>query len=62
MQSMVLQYAEGLLLRQALVEFMTHARDDRGYTVAKLQREEDIKALMNADFDAQFVGQDIQWS
>lgn len=58
----LLQYAEGLLLRQALVEFMVLARDDRGYTVAKLQREEDIKALMNADFDAQFTGQDLQWS
>lgn len=57
----LIQNAEGLMLRQCLIEFFTLARDDRGYSVAKLQREEDIKALLNADFEARHTGSDLQW-
>lgn len=51
--------AEGLMLRQALIEFLTIARDDRGYTVALAQREQDIKALLNADYETRYTGQDL---
>src|SRR5215207_5597750 len=54
--------AEGLMLRQALLEFMSDTRDDRGFQAVLLKREEDIRALANADFEARFTGQDIQWS
>jgi hypothetical protein len=56
----LLKNAEGLMLRQALIEFLTDARDDRGAAAAMQKREEDIKALLNADFEAQYTGQDIQ--
>lgn len=52
--------AEGLMLRQALLEFLTDARDERGYAIAKAQREEDIRALLNADYEARYTGQDLQ--
>lgn len=56
----LLIHAEGLLLRQATIEFLVDARDDRGAMAAKQQRDEDIKALMNADFEARYTGQDLQ--
>lgn len=56
----LLTNAEGLMLRQSLIEFMVDARDDRGYAAVKGQRDEDLKALSNADFEARWTGQDIQ--
>jgi hypothetical protein len=56
----LLQNAEGLMLRQSMIEFMTSARDDRGYAVAVAQRDQDLKALQNADFELRWTGQDIQ--
>jgi hypothetical protein len=52
--------AEGLMLRQSMLEFMADARDDRGFQAVMGKREEDIKALMNADYDVRYTGQSIQ--
>lgn len=51
--------AEGLLLRQSMVEFMTDTRDDRGAQAMLAKREEDLRALMNADFEARYTGQNL---
>lgn len=56
----LLKNAEGLMLRQATIEFLIDARDDRGATTAMAKREEDIKALLNADYEARYTGQDLQ--
>lgn len=56
----LLQHAEGLMLRQALLEFMTTARDDRGYAITVAQRDQELKTLLNADFEMRYAGQDIQ--
>lgn len=55
----LLQNAEGLLLRQAMLEFMVDTRDDRGFQAVYAKREEDIKSLMNAEFETQYTGQDL---
>lgn len=52
--------AEGLLLRQALVEFMVSERDDRGFQAISAKRAEDVKALLDADYHTRWVGQDVQ--
>jgi hypothetical protein len=56
----LLQNAEGLLLRQALLEFMVSERDDRGFQAVAAKRQEDIKALIDADFHTRWTGQDVQ--
>jgi hypothetical protein len=56
----LLNNAEGLMIRQALLEFLVDARDDRGAQAAIMKRDEEIKALLNADYDARYTGQDIQ--
>jgi hypothetical protein len=58
----LLQNAEGLMLRQSLLEFMTSERDDRGFQAVSMKRAEDVKALMDADFEITYTGTDIQWS
>lgn len=57
----LLQYAEGLMLRQSMLEFMTDVRDDRGFQATMMKRQEDIQALMNADHEARWTGQSISW-
>lgn len=55
----LLQNAEGLMLRQSLLEFMVDARDDRGAQAVIMKRQEDIQALMNADHELRYTGQDL---
>lgn len=52
--------AEGLLLRQTVLEFMVSERDDRGFQAVATKRAEDVKALIDADFHARYTGQDVQ--
>lgn len=56
----LLQNAEGLLLRQAVLEFMVSERDDRGFQAVAAKRQEDIKALIDADYSTRWTGQDVQ--
>jgi hypothetical protein len=56
----LLNNAEGLMLRQAMIEYMTDARDDRGYQSYILQREQDLKVLLTADYEMRYAGQDLQ--
>lgn len=58
----LLQNAEGLMLRQSVLEFMTEERDDRGFAATKMKRDEDIQVLLNSDYQARFVGQDLSWA
>lgn len=55
----LLQNAEGLMLRQALLEFLVDARDDRGAQAVMLKRQEDIQVLLNADYELRHTGQDL---
>lgn len=52
--------AEGLMLRQTVLEFMVSERDDRGFQAVAAKRAEDIKALVDADFHTRWTGQDVQ--
>lgn len=55
----LLDNAEGLLLRQTLIEILTDSRDERGLTAMLAKREEDIRVLLAADYEARYTGQDI---
>lgn len=55
----LLNNAEGLLLRQCMVEFMTSERDDRGMAALVQKRQEDCKALIMADASVRYTGQDL---
>jgi hypothetical protein len=55
----LLNHAEGLVLRQSMIEFFTDARDDRGMQAAVQKRQEDVQALIGADFDTRYAGQDL---
>lgn len=55
----LLRHAEGLLLRQSMIEALLDRRDSRAAESYVAKREEDIRALMNADFQARYAGQDL---
>lgn len=55
----LLDNAEGLLLRQCMIEFLLSARDDRGAQAYMLKRQEDVQVLLNADHEMKYTGQDL---
>jgi hypothetical protein len=55
----LLNNAEGLMLRQSMIEVSTYTRNADAYAVFLRQREEDVKVLLNADYEARYAGQDI---
>lgn len=55
----LLDNAEGLLLRQCMVEFLLSARDDRAAQAYMLKRQEDVQVLLNADQEMKYTGQDL---
>lgn len=55
----LLSNAEGLLRAQTMLELMAYNRDDRSYQMFLSHREEQMKVLQNADYEARFGNQDI---
>ena len=55
----LLRRAESLMLVQSMLELGIIARDDRSYQMFLSQREDQIRVLMNADYETSYAGQDI---
>lgn len=55
----LLNFAEGLLLRQTMIEVLLDRRDSRAAESFVAKREEDIRALLNADYQMRFAGQEL---
>jgi hypothetical protein len=51
--------AEGLLLRQSMIEFMTAERDDRGFQAMVQKRQEDVQVAIAADYDTRYAGSEL---
>lgn len=55
----LLQNAESLMEVQCMLELAVLNRDDRNYQLFMSHRDEQIKVLQNADYEARYSGQDI---
>jgi hypothetical protein len=56
----LLNNAESLLLVRSMIELaVVNTRDERTWTMFRTHQEDAIRTLMNADYEAQYSGQDI---
>jgi hypothetical protein len=55
----LLENAEGLLLRQSMKEYFLATRDDRGQAGNDAQWQQDLKAMLNADYEMRYAGADL---
>lgn len=55
----LLDNAESLLLTQSMLELGLISRDDRTYQTFLQHRSDQITVLQNADYEAEYAGQDI---
>ena len=55
----LLENAEGLMLAQSMLELGLISRDERSYGMYQSHRSDQIMVLQNADYEAQYAGQDI---
>jgi hypothetical protein len=51
--------AEELFLLQCVITSSVINRDERTWTMTKAQRDEAVKVLLNADYEASFTGMDL---
>ena len=55
----LLDNAESLMLTQTMLELGLISRDERSYGMFMQNRDQQIRTLINADYEAEYAGQDI---